>query len=335
MALPEIKVCPSTLAGNFSSYSPIAVRQLFGGKKVSHILTFPSPRTSEESAEQFVENRKRISISGVQEKLSLVLDKKKLRLTKLEEHGTYILKPIPRDVRNPTQVPANENLTMQIAHQVYKLETAANGMIFFADGDPAYITRRFDVKADGSKRGKEDFASLAGKTNENAGENFKYESSYEEIGRLIQRFVPAWKIEIEKYFSVVVFNFLFMNGDAHLKNFSILETDDGDYRLSPAYDLLNTRLHVDDSDFGLSAGLFIDDYKSDRFRTSLHPAAEDFVELAKRIGIQESRIPALLAPFLKKQEAVKALVERSFLSPDSKKTYFRLYEQQRNYLDRD
>jgi len=55
------------------------------------------------------------------------------------------------------------------------------------------------------------------KTTDTQGANFKYEYSYEEIGRLIQKFVPAWKIEIEKYFSLVVFNFLFSNGDAHLK----------------------------------------------------------------------------------------------------------------------
>jgi len=78
------------------------------------------------------------------------------------------------------------------------------------------------------------------------GVNFKYEYSYEELGLLIQTFVSAWRVEIEKYFSLVVFNFLFSNGDAHLKNFSLLESSKGDYFLSPAYDLINTRLHVDD-----------------------------------------------------------------------------------------
>ena len=110
-------------------------------------------------------------------------------------------------------------------------------MIFFQDGTPAYITKRFDVKSVGGKWGKEDFATLAGKTKNISTENYKYEFSYEELGLLIQKNVPAWRVEIEKYFSLVLFNFLFSNGDAHLKNFSLLETSKGDYRLSPAYDL--------------------------------------------------------------------------------------------------
>lgn len=199
-----------------------------------------------------MENRKRISISGVQEKLSVVLDKNILRLTNQGEQGTYILKPIPRDLKKVDQVPANEHLTMQIAKQVYGINVAENAMIFFKDGSPAYITKRFDVKPEGTKWGKEDFATLAGKTKDNAGPDFKYEYSYEEPGLLFQKYVAAWRIEIEKYFVLVVFNYAFSNGDAHLKNFSLLENKPGDYLMSPAYDLVNTRLHFDDTDFALS-----------------------------------------------------------------------------------
>ncbi|MBL8208148.1 MAG: HipA domain-containing protein [Blastocatellia bacterium] len=332
MSLPEIHVCPGTLAEGFSSYSPSCLRNLFGGKKVSHILPFDSPEKSEADAALFAKNRERISISGVQEKVSLRLEKNKLRLTTQGEFGTYILKPIPRDLKKVDQVPANEHLTMQIARQVYGINTAENALIFFRDGIPAYITKRFDVNADDSKRGKEDFASLAGKTSENAGANFKYDFSYEELGSLLQKCVPAWRIEIEKYFALVVFNFLFSNGDAHLKNFSLLETTSGDYILAPAYDLINTRLHVADSDFALAKGLFADDFKSAKYRSSLHPSQEDFVELAKRIGVQEKRIEKLLAPFLAKQPMVEALISRSFLNATSKKSYLENYRQRRNYL---
>jgi serine/threonine-protein kinase HipA len=213
MNLNEIKYCPGTLAEGFSTYSPSCLRNLFNGKKVNHVLQYEQPQQNEDVAEQFIENRKRISISGVQEKLSLILDKNILRLTKEGEQGTYILKPIPRDLKKVDQVPANEHLTMQIAKQVYGINTADNAMIFFKNGSPAYITKRFDVKAEGEKWGKEDFATLAGKTKDNAGANFKYEYSYEEMGMLIQKFVPAWRVEIEKYFSLVVFNLLFSNGD--------------------------------------------------------------------------------------------------------------------------
>lgn len=104
----------------------------------------------------------------------------------------------------------------------------------------------------------------------NTGANFKYEYSYEEIGLLLQKFVTAWRVEIEKYFLLVLFNFLFSNGDAHLKIFSLLESSKGDYLLSPAYYLANTRLHVDDTDFALYKGPFVDDFKSDVFKKSNH-----------------------------------------------------------------
>src|SRR5690554_6239332 len=166
MNIPEITNCPSTLAEGFDSYSPTALKRVFYGRKVNHVLPYHAPEVSEGDAELFMENRKRLSISGVQEKVSLVLDKNKLRLARQEEQGLYILKPIPRDIMKVNQVPANEHLTMQIARQVYNIDTAENALIFFQNGAPAYITKRFDVKEDGSKLGKEDFASLAGQTTE-------------------------------------------------------------------------------------------------------------------------------------------------------------------------
>lgn len=327
-----INNCPGTLAEGFSTYSPSCLRNLFSGKKVYHVLPYEQPQKSEEVAEQFMENRKRFSISGMQEKLSFLLERNVLRLTRQGEQGTYILKPIPRDLKKVDQVPANEHLTMQIAKQVYGLKTAENAIIFFKNGSPAYITKRFDVKEDGTKWGKEDFATLAGKTKDNAGANFKYEYSYELVGHLIQKFVPAWRVEIERYFSLVVFNFLFSNGDAHLKNFSLLESSSGDYLLSPAYDLINTKLHVDDTDFALDKGLFADDYKSEQFKKSGHPSKIDFTEFALRIGVAKSRVEKLLKPFLEKQSLVETLIKRSFLTEANKRGYLLMYNEKRNHL---
>ena len=112
----------------------------------------------------------------MQEKLSLTLNKNKLKLTDEGEQGTYILKPIPRDLKLVDQVPANEHLTMQIASQIYGVNTAENAIIFFESGEQAYITKRFDIKKDGTKWGKEDFASLAGRSKDSHGNGFKYEA---------------------------------------------------------------------------------------------------------------------------------------------------------------
>ncbi|MDZ4757795.1 MAG: HipA domain-containing protein [Bacteroidota bacterium] len=335
----SINVCPGTLGEGFETYSPSCLRKLFYGKTVSHILTMPSPQKNEDTLAEFLENMKRISVSGFQTKISMVMDKNVLRLTHENEQGTHILKPIPSLLKKAKEVPANEHLTMQIAKQVYGINTADNALIFFNDGEPAYITRRFDLPAskagakvanEKTKWGQEDFASLSEKTTLNSSE--KYESSYEELGILMQKFVPAWRVEIEKYFSLVVFNFLFSNGDAHLKNFSLLESSKGDYLLSPAYDLVNTRLHVDDSDFALSKGLFADDFKSNEYKKNNHPCKKDFIEFAKRIGVIESRVEKLLSPFFENQNGVEKLVSHSFLSEPNKRGYLLMYQTKKNYL---
>src|SRR5690349_7769569 len=108
MSVPELKYCPGLLTEGYTTYSPAFLRRMFDGRKVSHLLSYNSPQHSEEDTARFLENQKRISISGVQEKLSLVLHKNQLRLTEEGEQGTYILKPVPRDLKKVNQVPANE-----------------------------------------------------------------------------------------------------------------------------------------------------------------------------------------------------------------------------------
>lgn len=334
MSLPKLTCCPGTLKEGFETYSPATLRNVFGGKSVSHILPYPAPKKDEATNELFLENRKRISISGVQEKLSIIQDKNKLRLTKPGEQGTHILKPIPVDLKKVNEVPANEHLTMQIAAQVYGINTAENALIFFKDGEPAYITKRFDVRTDGLKWGKEDFASLAGRTSQSDGPNYKYDFNYVKLGKLIQQYVPAWRIEIEKYFAMVVFNYLFSNGDAHLKNFAVLESKNGDHLLSPAYDLINTRIHVDDTNFALSGGLLDPENRSPNYLRTGNPENIDFMNFGKIIGVKESRIDNLLTPFLKPNDQVKVLVNNSFLSEPSKRGYLLHYKTRRNQLGR-
>ena len=325
--------CPSTLAEGYETYSPVALKNLFAGKKVSHILPYDSPEKNEEDNEKFIENIENISISGVQDKEVCLVEKGKIRLSLKGEQSTHILKPIPLSrLRRVKEIPANEKLTMQIASQVYGIETATNGLCFFKTGELAYITKRFDVGVKGEKLRKEDFSSLAGLMPTNGGSNYKYEYSYEELAELIKRYIPAWRIEIEKFFKVVLFNFLFSNGDAHLKNFSVIETSRGDFRLAPAYDLLNTHLHVDDSDFALSRGLFRDGEKSGFLKFNGKANGRSFEEFGKRIGISEKRVSEILIQFTNQYPLIEQLINASFLQPDTKKTYLAEYRHRRNRL---
>ena len=325
--------CPSTLAEAAETYSPVALRNLFSGKKVSHILPYDSPEKNEEDNEKFIENIEHISISGVQDKGVCVIERGTIRLSQKGEQSTHILKPVPLSrLRRVKEIPANENLTMQIASQVYGIETAANGLCFFKTGEPVYITKRFDIGVSGGKLRTEDFSSLAGLMPVNGGSNFKYEYSYEELAELIQRYIPAWRIEIEKFFKIVLFNFLFSNGDAHLKNFSVIETSKGDFRFAPAYDLLNTHLHVDDSDFALSRGLFRDGDKSEYLKFNGKANGRSFEEFGRRIGVNNKRVAEILTQFTTQYPLIEQLIEASFLLPDTKKTYLAEYRQRRNRL---
>ncbi|MCX6222773.1 MAG: HipA domain-containing protein [Bacteroidia bacterium] len=332
----EIKYCPGLLLEGHSGYSPLFLHRMFSGRKVSHVLPYNAPEMDEEDQKKFMQNRKRISISGMQEKYSVLLEKNSLRLTVEGEQGSYILKPKPHGLQKIAMAPANEHVTMQIASQIYNIPTAVNGLVFFSNDEPAYLTKRFDIDIHGTKLGKEDFATLAEKTEENAGVNFRYEYSYEGIAELIKRYVGAWQIEMEKFYRLVIFNFLFSNGDAHLKNFSLLETANGDYVLSPAYDLMDTRIHVDEEGFfALSDELFKDGYWSDcRIKNSLHhPCKEDFTEFGKKIGIEEKRVGKLLVPFLKEQTGVGNLVKKSFLDQETRELYLNHYHERLGMLN--
>ena len=331
MNLDEIKYCPCTLSEGFNTYSSAGLRLLFNRKKVSHILEFNSPKIDEEVAEKLRQNSKTISISGVQFKQSLVLENNKLRLTEHGESGEYILKPIP--FRPPfgkeEELPANEHLTMQIAKQAYDILTAECALVFFKNGEPAYITKRFDNAENGTKIAQEDFASISGKSKEKEGENYRSSGSYEDIAQLMKKYVAAYAVEIEKYFERIIFNYLFSNGDAHLKNFSLQQTKRGDYLLSPAYDLIDTSIHIPaDSFFALEDGLFSNDYDTESFKELGYYAYDDFYDFGLRIGMLENRVKNLIDKYRNKNSNTLNLIQRSFLSQPVKELY------RSHYLDR-
>lgn len=303
----------------FQHYSQAQLRKLTGGVTVSPILPFESP--SREMS-LFNDNRGRLSLSGAQSKYSVVIRDGQFQLTDKTERGTHILKPAITDFENCSDSPANENLTMQIAEQVFGIETAANALCFFRNGEAAYITRRYDIAVDGSKIQQEDFASLGGISADRYGKDYKYTAlSYEDIGKLIKQFIPAWRIEIVKFFDLILFNFLFSNGDAHLKNFSVIKNPIGDYRLAPAYDLIDTHIHLpNDSIFALKKGLF-----SDGRTFPLGIGKQDFYEFGITLGIAEKTVNKELDRYMADYPAIESMVQSSFLSDTAKESYYQHY----------
>ncbi len=330
----EFNVCPSTLQEGFGGYSPTALKQLFDGKDVSPVLDFDSPNNDSADNEAYLENVGRISLSGVQPKASLVVNNENRLVKPAEtERGTYILKPAPSSyaLLDRKYCPANEHLTMQLASQVYQIETAANSICFFRDGEAAYLCRRFDVGPEGQKYSQEDFASLAGLTNANGGSDFKYSNlSYEECADIIRKYVKAAPVEILKFFRVIVFNYLTLNDDAHLKNFSLINRGDGEYHFAPAYDLINTSLHLSKPRiFALDKGLFKEGMKLSDIKTV---GRKDFEEFGHRIGLSQRLIKRELDFFAAEHPLVKEMIDRSFLSEPLKRSYWLSYNYRRKTL---
>ena len=136
------------------------------------------------------------------------------------------------------------------------------------------------------------------------------------------------------FFRLVVFNYLFANGDAHLKNFSVQQTPDGDYRFAPAYDLLNSHLHVDDSDFALSEGLMPRSEWSDTYKRTGHPCATDFRRFGRLASLNERQIDKAIAPFCLRQSEVAELTARSFLDEKLKRMYMQCYHERLSRFNR-
>jgi serine/threonine-protein kinase HipA len=315
----EINRFPRTLTAGFNTYSRTCVKRVFNGSKVNHMLPYASLQSNHNSDDSFEENASRMSISGVQEKFSIIQLKNKIRLTKEGEQGTHILKPIPSISKNADQMPANEHLTMQIAQQVFDIETAENALIFFGNGDPAYITKRFDVLPGSLKLAQEDFASLAGKSPQTHGTDYKYQGSYWNLFELMRENLPSYKVESLKLYKLLIFNYLFSNGDAHLKNFSVIETPLGDFKLSPAYDLLNSRIHIEDKDFALDEGLF-------PAKMGQGNIVKQFQLLAGFAGIPEKQMNCIIALMISKSDEVKKLIDASFLDEKIQRNYLQAYQ---------
>jgi serine/threonine-protein kinase HipA len=214
---------------------------------------------------------------------------------------------------------------MQIATQIFGIKTAANALIYFKDGTPAYITRRFDVKADGNKYLQEDMAQISGRSRQTRGENFKYEGTYEEIGQLIQQYVAAYPPALENFFRLVLFNYIFSNGDAHLKNFSLIQSDMGDYTLTPAYDLMCTVLHMpNETDTALD--LYKGDIDSIFYNKYGFFGQPNFRELAEKLSIRPVRTARILSQLLTHRNEVAGMIKQSLLSDEMKIKYLNAYQ---------
>lgn len=186
---------------------------------------------------------------------------------------------------------------------LWEIKTAAHTLIRLQS---SYLTKRFDRQGK-TKTHTEDLGQLTETLTEH-----KYRESIEKVGKTIWVCTTNKGSEVLALFELVIFCFIAGNADMHLKNFSLIRFDNGEIRLSPAYDLLSTKLAMA-KDLEESA-LTINGKKNRLKRV-------DFDELAIKLGIPVKSTERVYAKFFKKQTAMIELIGMSFLSDEMKQEY--------------
>ena len=241
MANERCLVCGMPISGG-GEYHAECAKNLFGSENAPS-FTYSMAELNE-LAKRLVLSR--VSVPGVQAKLSLHLEKAENsadRLTLVGLDGNYILK-LPTAMY--PELPESEHFAMTLA-RLCGIETAAYGLVRLESGALAYITRRMD-REEGVKH-MVDFCQLTDRRTSR-----KYYGSHEQIARTMRRHSSAAGVDVVRFFEVVLFSFVIGNSDMHMKNFSLLREHDGTWRLSPAYDLVPVKVVLpnDEDDLALT-----------------------------------------------------------------------------------
>ncbi len=275
--------------------------------KLEGLKIFPYSQDQQNQEAQKLAGK--ISIQGVQPKLSARLNIKENKFELVERGGTFIMKP---QTANYPELPQNEDLTMHLA-ALAGIEVPWHGLIVSQDKSLTYVIKRFDRRGRGKKIAQEDFAQLIG-----ASRTTKYEASMEKVAEVLD-FCSFPTIEAIKLFDRIIFSFLVGNEDMHLKNFSLTRAESGKVMLTPAYDFLNSTIAMASESEELALSL-------NRKRSNFNPT--DFISYA----ISELYMPEAMAK--KKIRSMLTCVpvwlqkiESSFLSAKMKKKYSCLVKQ--------
>ncbi len=291
------------------------VKSFFGTVK------FPDIDVSEDVLNQIaVDNTtKGFTVPGVQKKLSLHLSKDDTpRLTLVNYPTGYILKPQTEEY---PALPEMEYLVMQMA-EASGIKTVPYALLRLPlQGNFAYITKRIDRK-DGQVLAMEDFCQLDGRLTDD-----KYRGSYERCGKIVAKYSVNSGLDLSKLFYRIVFSFAVGNSDMHLKNFSLIEAEEGksEYVLSAAYDMLSTNVVIPEDNEQMA--LTINGKKQNIHR-------KDFIIFAETIGVPQKAAEKLIKKIVKLKDKYIAMCKESYLPDDKKETLEKLIEERIAILER-
>ena len=221
--------CYQELENGQMDYHPGCARKFFGSK-TAPLLPYSRENMSE-LARQVI--RTSASVTGVQAKMSLDVNRggkdEPAKFTIVGLWGKYIFKP--QSGQHPC-LPELEDLTMKMA-EAARIRTARHTLIRMADGELGYLTLRMDRGRKGEKISMLDMCQLSNRLTEH-----KYYGTYQQLAETIKTYSSAPMLDVQRYWEVVLFSWITGNSDMHCKNFSLVDTGNGEYTLAPAYDLL-------------------------------------------------------------------------------------------------
>lgn len=288
-----------------------------GLKLLSPALTHLEPLqyTAAEQRAEALELIGKMSIQGVQTKMSAKLNVSKNRFDIVAQGGTYILKPQSEFY---PELPENEAISMTLAARV-GIDVPVHGMVYSRDKSMTYFIKRFDRVSGKNKVNLEDFSQLS-----RVERDVKYKSSMEQVVDML-RYCTFPKIEAMELFKRTLFNFLIGNEDMHLKNFSLI-TRNNKITLAPAYDFVNSTIVLRGSQEELA--LPLNGKKKNLTRN-------DFVRYFAegRLALNEKTIAHVFSQLEEAIPAWKELIRISFLSEQMKLAYIDLLEKRAKRLN--
>jgi serine/threonine-protein kinase HipA len=298
--------CPITyeLCGT-EKYSEKGLRMIAPKLTTLHDLPFTAAELRQEAANR----AKKLSIQGVQPKLSAVISVAHQQFEIVDQFGNYIIKP-QNDIF--PELPENEDVTMKMA-KIYGLDVPMHGLVYSKDGSLSYFIKRFDRYSKGKKYATEDFAQLTGSSRDT-----KYDYTMEKLVKVIHEYCTFPAIEKADFFKRILFCFITGNEDMHLKNFSVI-TKAGKTTLTPVYDFLNSSISIKNPQEELALSL---KGKKRSFKST------ELIEYyaKERLGLNDKTVTTILSDMNKSVSKWTELLEVSFLSDAMKEKYLKVLD---------
>ncbi len=309
--------CYQELDEGQEDFHPSCARKFFGSE-IAPILHYTRNNMAELDRQVI---RTSTSVTGVQAKMSLNVNrggkKEPAKFTIVGLWGKYIFKP---QSSSYPHLPELEDLTMKMAEAAH-IRTARHTLIRLADGELGYLTLRMDRGKKSEKISMLDMCQLTNRLTEH-----KYYGTYQQLAETIKKYSSAPMLDVQRFWELVLFSWMTGNSDMHCKNFSLIDAGNGEYVLSPAYDLLAVMLADPADTEEMAMSFSVGGGKSGFDRNTFLTA---FVES----GISVVRSEKMIEQMRKHLPKWKELISQSFLPEKMKVDYCDLLDKRNSTLD--